>query len=715
MDRADFSLSRRGLVAAMGSSAILVATSPVLRAANGGSAAPFKGWWKGEYRILQTNLREINAQQDPVAIARASRDFGATAIISNIGGIVAFYPTDLPLHYANPYLKGDFAGQMLEAAHANGLAYVGRFDLSKATKPAFDAHPDWFMRNRDGSTREYEGTYQACPNGGWAQDYALQILREGISRYDMDGLFFNMVGFTRTDYANVDHGICVCDNCSRKFREMYGLDLPKTDGPDDPNWLPYVAFQGRILADLAQRMTALVRSVRPDVPLMDFFVGQMARGEVQRRVDRPAPEWPYAMGEQVRWAVGANPKRPFSAASAAHIDYPWRQATESADNHLLRFAQALGSGGKLDLYLMGTLADQDDKSWLPPVSQLFHWHAANAHHYAGLSPVGRIGLFSPAAGFTGGERGFSAGTRGAYQALIDLRQPFVSLNAGRLVKEGHALTDTVDVILMPDTQRLSDEEAAAIDSFVGAGGLLITTGKTGALDAKGQPRARQALACSPVDAFTGQSDAHGWSLKDEGSRLDFGGARIPLDGRYFHVRQRQGATSLIPFAPDQRFGPPEFSYATPAAPARVEPGVLAIQYGKGTAVHIPWSPETLYYRDGLQVHRDLFGAIIDRFAPPPAFRLEGTGAVELTVQRQDEGGALMIHVINYAGQRNTAYTAPPLLYGLKLGVRGAFHPVASALRAGRTVRAMRPSTDGYHWYELPPVAAFEVLRLAPQA
>lgn len=714
MNRNDFDLSRRDMMAALAGGAVLTAGSALASPAGAVASAPRKDWWKSEYRILQTNLREIDVLQDPVAIARATRDFGATAIISNLGGIVAFYPSALPLHHVSPYLKGDFAGRMVDAAHAHGLAYIGRFDLSKATKPVFDAHPDWFMRNRDGSIREYEGTYQVCPNGGWAQDYALRILEEGIKRYDIDGLFFNMVGYTRTDYANVDHGICVCDNCKTRFRAMYGLDLPKADGIGDPNWLPYVAFQSRTLAELAERTTAMVRAVRPDVPLMDFFVGRVARGEVQRRVDRPAPEWPYAMGEQVRWAVGANPKRPFSAASAAHIDYPWRQATESADNHLLRFAQALGSGGKLDLYLMGTLADQNDQRWLAPVSQLFQWHARNEHHYAGLTPLGQVGLFSPAMGFTGGERGFSPGQRGAYQALIDLRLPFLSLNAGRLVKEGKALTDQFDVILLPDVQRLSDAEAAALDNFVAAGGLLITTGKTGALDAKGQSRARQILASSPVASFTGEADAHGWSLKDEGSELDFGGARIPVDGRYFHSAPRDGAATLIPFAPDQRFGPPEFSYAMPNATARPDPGVLSIKFGKGTAVHIPWTPEALYYRDGLQAHRDLFGAIINRFAPPPSMRLEGDGPVELTVQRQDGTGALMVHIINYAGQRNTAYVTPPALHGLRLGVRGSFGSAASALCAGRTIRGARQSGDDYQWFDLSPVAAFEVLRLLPR-
>lgn len=73
-------------------------------------------WWREEYRILQTNLREIDVLEDSKEIARAVHEFGATALVTNIGGIVAFYPTELDLQYKNPYLKGDFTGEMIEAA-----------------------------------------------------------------------------------------------------------------------------------------------------------------------------------------------------------------------------------------------------------------------------------------------------------------------------------------------------------------------------------------------------------------------------------------------------------------------------------------------------------------------------------------------------------------------------------------------------------------------
>lgn len=85
-------------------------------------------WWTQDFRIIQTNLREIDVLQESREIARSVREFGANAIISSIGGIVAFYPTNLELHIRSPYLRGDFVGEMIAASRAEGLAYIGRFD-----------------------------------------------------------------------------------------------------------------------------------------------------------------------------------------------------------------------------------------------------------------------------------------------------------------------------------------------------------------------------------------------------------------------------------------------------------------------------------------------------------------------------------------------------------------------------------------------------------
>ena len=64
-------------------------------------------------------------------------------------------------------------------------------------------------------------------------------------------------------------------------------------------------------------------------------------GQVQRRVDRLAPEWALLPASS-RWRCWAcNPGKPWSSTSTAHVDYPWRQVTETAAYHQLRFAQML--------------------------------------------------------------------------------------------------------------------------------------------------------------------------------------------------------------------------------------------------------------------------------------------------------------------------------------------------------------------------------------
>ena len=707
-------ITRRDVVRALPATAMLGAVPLQAWSATAASGFDRREWWKHEYRVLQTNLREIDALQDPREIARATRDFGANVIVSNIGGIVAFYPTQLPLHYRNPFMKSDFAGEMIAAAHEQGLAYIGRFDLSKAMKPALDAHPEWFMRNRDGSVREYAGTYQACPNGGWAQDYSLQILKEGVERHDVDGLFFNMTGFVRTDYSDVDHGICVCDNCKRRFRELYKLDLPKVDDGSDPNWAAYSQFTMRVTTELAAKARSVIKAARPNVPMMDFFGGVVARGEVQRRVSRKAPEWPHAMGEQTRTLMSIAPGKAFSATSAAHIDYPWRQVTESAANHMLRFAQALGTGAKLDLYLMGTLDDQDDPRYLPPLSRLYKWHAANERHYAGLTPAARVAIYASGAAFQAPGPGLASyatnAGRGVYQTLVDARLPFWMTN-GMQIRTA-TRKKSYDVIILPHVMNLGDGDAAAIDAFVEAGGLVISTGYTGAMGSGGKPRTGPAMKSSPVERFGQPVDGHGWSLDMSKAAVPMGPGRMPIDEMFFAVTPRSGAASLIPFAPDQRFGPPEFTYAQPGKAARDDAGALVMAYGAGHHVHIPWLPDWLYYRDGLDAHRVLFESLIARYAPPPPLVLEGSGPLELMAMRQADTGKMLVHVINYSGQRNTHYGDPSVAHGLKLGVRGPVGGTAQMLVAGKAVRGKRRSGDRDHlWFDLPPVDTFEAVQL----
>jgi hypothetical protein len=713
-------MGRRNLLQAAGILGLALAaggTSPAAAAVRASSGAHKRPWYKKPYRIVQTNLREPDIREDPKRIARSIRAFGGNVIVSNVGGIVAFYPTALEYQYRDPYMQdGDFVKAMIEASKAEGLAYIGRFDLTKSMRKTYDAHPEWFMVNRDGSPREFAGTYQACPNGGWAQDYAIQILKEGMSRYPMDGVFFNGAGFSMTDYGNVYRGICVCENCQRRFRGMYGKDLPKTDGPSDPDWKDYLAFQERITAELFDKNYMVIKALQPAVAVPGWNMkNEIARGELQRRVDRAAPEWAYQSGEQSRQVQSIVPGKPFSATSTAHIDFPWRQVLESGPYHMIRLAQQLGTGAMPDLYLMGTFDDQDDHRFEAPVRQLFQWHRANEAHYDTLKPSARVALYNGASGlgiFFGGEGKLAtAGWRGVYTALVDRRIPFWMVGADRVVDGVTKLTiRDWDVIILPATTALSAVEAAALDAFVHEGGTVIATGRAGAFDGTGKPRSKMPMQSSPIDSYGKPLDAHGWSFDAKGSPIDFGGAHIPADGEYYPADLKPGTASFLELAPGQPFGPPELSYAHPETKKPAYPGILVRAFGKGRSIHIPWRPDVQYYRDGLPDHAGIFAALIHHYAPPAQLLLEGDGPVELMTMGKADGG-LLVHVINYAGQRNGLYEKPPEIHGLRLGVRGG-GAATSLIMPGALRQIGATDAKGYRWYALPPVGYFEAISIA---
>lgn len=710
-------LSRRRVLQGLSLTALTLSSGALdkvfAQAAAGRDDFDPRRWWEHDYRIVQTNLREIDILEDPREIARAVKDFGGNTIVSNIGGIVAFYPTQLEFHHKNPYLKSDFVAEMIEAARSEGLAYLGRFDTSKGMGPAYRAHPEWFMVNRDGSPREYEGTYQACPAGGWLQDYALQILREALTRYKPDGVFFNGVGYGQNDYAGIDRGICVCQNCRREFKAMYGLELPAQNGFADPNWRTYMEFTERVTEGIHVRLRALADELIPGVPIMRYDEYTHAgRGETQRRVRRPAPEWQYQSGEQTLRAKGRNPGKPWSSTSAAHIDYPWRQVTETAAYHINRFAQTLGHGGKLDLYLMGPIKDQDDQTFLPPLSALFKWEAANTRHYHGLSPIARVALYDSGpteefGGLTPYAQYRANSFRGAYSALIDSRIPFQCLYSRHAADGAIRLKETFDVIVAPHVMLMGASEAAALDRFVEEGGLLIASGMTAGFNERGDPLTETALKSLPTARYAQPDKAEGWTLDPQKGEFRFTTNRVPVDALYFGGELRRGATNLVPFAPNQRYGPPEFSYAIPDDKPRTVPGVAVVAHGRGHTVHIPWLYEWQYYRDNLPMHQQLLAGLIQRYAPAQAWTLTGDGPVELAAQRTAVG-ATLIHVINYAGQRNGRYNEPPKLHGLELQVAGRVRGDVRALVAGQTLPS-KAGAGGRTSIALPPVGAFEAI------
>lgn len=670
-------------------------------------------WWRRTQRIVQTNLRLIDGTLDPERLAADVAAFGATAMLFNVGGIFAWYPTELGLQAKNPMLEGDLLGRMVDAAHRHDIRFIGRYDLSKATRIAYEAHPEWFCRDRDGRAFEYNGTYQACVNGGWYHHQGVQVLKESLGRYDIDGLFFNMFGYLSTDYSYRQYGLCHCDNCRREFRTFSGEDLPHRANVSDRLYRTYLRFQEVTSRALSEEIYDVVKSVRPGVAVSnmgrrsDFF-----RGEVNRRLDRPHPEWAHLSGEEARnfRSFGGDQTR-YSSALTHFVDFPWRYSAETGAAQALRLAQQLANGADPHYYFMGTL-DQADRKPLAAVRAIFDYHRHNETLYGDLESAARIALYtSHKSRRYHPRRGASvAAFRGAYRALVDAGIAFDTIHDLRAddadFAEAHRRYET---IILAGASCMSQAEATSLDAFVEAGGTLLMIGDAGNYDETGDPLPQNRLNCRP---FTRVEEVFeemrgGYVRTAAGTIGGLDSDLILLDGSYWRVTPKPDARTLYSILLPQRFGPPELCYPDPELDSDL-PGVLLADHGKGQVIYIPWNVDMLYHEHGLLEHRALLAQLALKFAPAK-ISLSAPRRLEMTVQRHRESGDLVVHLVNYSGQNDNCYDEPIAIHDMDLLLD---LPVVScrALVAGKAL-TVESDGNGRQKVSLPPIGYFEAIRI----
>jgi hypothetical protein len=676
-------------------------------------------WWRAPQRIVQTNLRLTDADMDPRQVARDARAFGATAIFFNVGGIFAWYPTELPLQAVNPFLKDDLLGRMLEACRAENLHFIGRFDLSKATQIAYDAHPDWFCKTRDGKPFAYNGTYQASITGGWYHEQGPALLEEVIRKYDLQAAFFNMFGYRQFSYSHEDFGISHDESAVRAFAEFSGgKAIPEVQDAADPVYREYLKFQDQTAGALGRKIYDHIKSLKPSLGVANLAgYRDWIRLESNRSVVRRQPEWQYQTGERARFAqsIGRG-QRPYTIGVTHFYDFPWRFTAESESFQCNRMAQALANGAEPHYYFLG-LFQQDDEKPIQAMRDVFAYHARHEALYTGLKSASRIGLYHSAATERYGQRFVAVDVHdqpavafhGAYRALLESGLAFDTVTDRLAGADDFAsVLQRYDVLVLPDVTCMSDREAAVIDAYVAQGGAIVATGQTGARDAYGDDRPANALRALPITGVREvRQDMRAAYFRIGDGEFDFPKTRlIMLDQVYVAAEPKPGAETFLRLQPPQRFGPPEFSY--PELPLSDDPGVIIAPFERGHAAYIPWLPDQLFYLHSLVEHKQLLAQVVGRFTRPVA-RLDGGSRLELTVRRHRDTGQIVVHLVNYSGQANDNFEEPVVQHGVRLGVAGICDTPARALVSGQEVPVGPADAGGYRWVTVPPVRHMEAL------
>jgi len=80
----------------------------------------------------------------------------------------------------------------------------------------------------------------------------MKILAEGLDKYPVDGLFFNMFSNQSTDYSGRYVGLCHCDAYQRKYRSLHGKPVP--DKPDEDYRRFSLPAHAGLIRDLLHRL-----------------------------------------------------------------------------------------------------------------------------------------------------------------------------------------------------------------------------------------------------------------------------------------------------------------------------------------------------------------------------------------------------------------------------------------------------------------------------
>jgi hypothetical protein len=612
------------------------------------SAAVGRWWEDWPWRLIQTNLREIDMRDiDAERYVASLRSFEATVAMINTSGIVASYPTALDVHTPSRYLQGDDLATIVATCHATGIKVIARTDFSKVRRALYERHPEWAAIRADGAIVEEHGDVHVCMNGAYQREHAPAIVEETITTLDVDGIYFNWAGYLSHDYRGVDHGICYCASCAERFSAMFGLPLPSARDMDDPVYRRYLVFQDHTMREDRAHMHERIRRLRPDLAIDRAFpAGGFVRQESNTALGRRV--WPYSASDNTKWVVASCPRMVSSNASVDFIDFPVRHVSVSPHLQRLRLAQALANGGGLDYYVIGRLDGKADRSGFEGVREIFRYHAAYEHEYRDLASCAKVALLT-------GPRADVDEHRGWFRVLAEHHFPFDVLAVDAV---DAAALERYEAVVVPGLEPIGDEVARRLDAYVERGGTLVVSGLAGFRDDAYEPRSEQPFACLGIErAREVRADTRGSYFRiddhdDLGRLADTD--LLYLDGPYMDAEYAEDVRRHLRLIPPGPFGPPE--RVTLEEPTG-EPAMTIRTVGDGRAIHLPWRCGALVERDGHPNTSGFLADVLEHHAGLAPLGGNLSPMVEVTLFERP-GGDLLLHLVNASGHFGVREVAP---------------------------------------------------------
>jgi hypothetical protein len=665
-------------------------------------------WWnRTPIRLIQTNLPEIEGNMDRDAYVKSVVDASANAVLFNTGGIVANYQTKLPYQWKNPYMgNGDLVGDLIKKFHEKGIKFIGRFDFSKLDSSIAIKKPEWLFVGTNGENQIFNGLYSACINGGYYQEYALEILKEAINNYSLDGIFFNMMGYTGADYAGRNYGICQCENCKKRFLAYSGLKLPKNS--NDPGMKEYRQFQRETSEELYTKVTEFIKKQNPDLIIYNYnATGTSWIASESGASMSPAVDNIYHATNNVKRTLGSYKDRTPLNLIMGFQAIGYRNIISSPNLLRTWWLENMLHGAPVSLVVVGTLVHYEDRVFFPIVNELFAFHKKYEKLFTNVQAVNNVALV--------------AGSGGEYQGMM------------KLLSEEHIMYDVIlpeqlgseraprklqdyEVIILDDIANMSDNLVGLLDNYVQNGGKLLVTGATSTNDDTGKPLNMirlKSLGVEPGYEVFAQAQSSFLKVSDIDKQAlgqkefkDF--TLMMMYSRFLKCKVKQDGQGYLRLLPNTRFGPAEKTYYAESDITNF-PGAISYTFGKGKTVFIPWTIGSEYNIKGNYAQRALFlGSLKNLLKVGSAIETNASPVIEMTHLANLNGAFEWIGMINHSGFLGNSVREPVTIHNTSIRIK-TLKPVKEVRLMRSGIKLEFKQSNGWIECVVPQINDFEMM------
>ncbi|WP_242083530.1 family 10 glycosylhydrolase [Aestuariivivens sediminis] len=639
--------------------------------------------------MIQTNLPAAEGALNPDSLVVDLLEYSANTLLINAGGIMAFYPTKLPFHYQNPYVKDDMLGRVISLCHANGIRVIVRFDFSRAHESFLEEHPDWFYLSPQGSRADNYGMIVTSVNGEYMQKHAFEIVQEVIDNYPIDGMFINMFGYKTTDYYHgIYHGIDQNKNDKRRFEEFSnGMTLPTVEDSDDPVFQKYVEFKEFTTNELLERMHNLIKSQRPNIALCtynDDFIDIM-RHEAQGELHH-IPYFAYIASENVNTVEATFDDKISSSSSIQQITFGSRYHAVPPVRIRNRLYQNIAHGSGLDISLMGDMRNYEDERGFGVIKEVYAYHKNNEKYYGDYKSTAQIAIIKQDYWPGGPEM---EEMRGIEQLLKEEHVQFDLILKKYLSLRFDKLKD-YKIILIAHLNNFSDREIEVLKKLTEEGVNIIATNQSMA----DNPEALKELFGATViekelDAFKYYLQLKDQDILKRQDKLQ----QAFLKCNFMKCEFDEECQLFLPLLDKGREGPPEMIGGH--VPTGWY-GISILDRNSAKTVYIPWGIGRMYYQYGFFAHRDILLDVIDFINPEimQDFKTSAPPQVEITFNKfrynsfaTDSYNKYIINLINLSGFNGRSYFEPLEINNINFEIKVDLKPEkVYGLKSGKTIK-----------------------------